>query len=40
MLRTRGLSAIVIVLPLLIALAIGTPALALFLAIVAALGAW
>ena len=40
MLRTRGLSAIVIVLPLLIALAIGTPALAVFLAIVVALGAW
>src|SRR3954453_14024225 len=40
MLRTRGLSAVVIVLPLLVALAIGTPALAAFLAIVAALGAW
>ena len=40
MLRTRALSAVVIVLPLLIALAIGTPALAIFLAIVAALGAW
>ena len=40
MLRTRALSAVVIVLPLLIALAIGTPALAVFLAIVAALGAW
>ena len=40
MLRTRALSAVVIVLPLLIALAIGTPALAVFLAIVVALGAW
>jgi phosphatidate cytidylyltransferase len=40
MLRTRALSAVVIVLPLLIALVIGMPALALLLAVVAALGAW
>ncbi|HEY3333796.1 MAG TPA: phosphatidate cytidylyltransferase [Candidatus Limnocylindrales bacterium] len=40
MLRTRALSALVLVPPLLIALAIGIPALAVVLAIVAALGAW
>ena len=40
MLRTRALSAVVIVLPLLVALVIGMPALALLLAVVAALGAW
>jgi phosphatidate cytidylyltransferase len=40
MLRTRALSAVVIVLPLFIALAIGMPALALLLAVVAAIGAW
>ena len=40
MLRTRALSAVVIVLPLLIALVIGMPALALLLAVVAAIGAW
>jgi phosphatidate cytidylyltransferase len=40
MLRTRALSALVIVPPLLIALVIGNPVLAIFLAIVAALGAW
>ncbi len=39
MLRTRGLSAIVIVLPLLIALALGTWALAILLAVVAAIAA-
>jgi phosphatidate cytidylyltransferase len=40
MLRTRALSALVLVPPLLIALAIGVPALALLLAVVAAIGAW
>jgi phosphatidate cytidylyltransferase len=40
MLRTRALSALVLVPPLLIALAIGVPALALLLALVAAIGAW
>jgi phosphatidate cytidylyltransferase len=40
MLRTRGLSAVVIVLPLLVAIAIGPAALAIALAIVAAIGAW
>jgi phosphatidate cytidylyltransferase len=40
MLRTRTLSALVLVPPLLLALAIGLPALALLLAIVAAIGAW
>ena len=39
MLRTRGLSAIVIVAPLLIALALGTWALAILLAVVAAIAA-
>ena len=40
MLRTRALSAIVIVLPLFVALAIGMPALAVLLAVIAAIGAW
>ena len=40
MLRTRALSALVLVPPLLIALAIGLPALAVLLAIVAAVGGW
>ncbi len=40
MLRTRALSALVLVPPLLLALAIGVPALAVVLAIVAALGGW
>jgi phosphatidate cytidylyltransferase len=40
MLRTRALSALVLVPPLLLALAIGVPALAAVLVVVAALGAW
>jgi phosphatidate cytidylyltransferase len=40
MLRTRALSALVLVPPLLLALAIGVPALAVLLAVVAALGGW
>src|SRR4051794_22010798 len=40
MLRTRALSALVLIPPLLIALAIGLPALTLVLAVVAAIGAW
>lgn len=40
MLRTRALSALVLVPPLLIALAIGLPALTVVLALVAAIGAW
>ncbi len=40
MLRTRALSAVVIVLPLFVALVIGMPALAVLLAAIAALGAW
>ena len=40
MLRTRGLSAVVIVLPLLIAIALGMVALTVVLAVVAAIGAW
>jgi phosphatidate cytidylyltransferase len=40
MLRTRALSALVLVPPLLLALAIGLPALTIVIAVVAALGAW
>jgi len=40
MLRTRALSALVFVPPLLVALVIGVPALALLLAVVAGLAAW
>jgi phosphatidate cytidylyltransferase len=40
MLRTRALSAVVIVLPLLVALALGTMALTVVLVVVAAIGAW
>jgi len=40
MLRTRALSALVLVPPLLLALAIGLPALAVLLAVVAAVGGW
>jgi phosphatidate cytidylyltransferase len=40
MLRTRALSALVFVPPLLVALVIGLPALTVVLAVVAALGAW
>jgi phosphatidate cytidylyltransferase len=40
MLRTRALSALLLAPPLLLALAIGVPALAVLLAVVAALGGW